>query len=79
MSESISAQLDALTAKFQTDMDGITAEQGVLHGEITTLHVELTAALANGLPVSQAQVDALAAIEAKAATLAAPVTVTPAA
>jgi hydroxymethylpyrimidine/phosphomethylpyrimidine kinase len=76
MSASITAQIDALTAKFQADMDGISAEQTELHGEISTLSAELAASQANGTPVTQAQVDALAAIETRAATLAAPVTVT---
>jgi hypothetical protein len=73
MSASISSQLDALTAKFQTDIDGITASQADLHTQITTLTGELTV----GTPVTQAQIDKLAAIEAAAAALAAPVVVTP--
>jgi hypothetical protein len=76
MSASITAQIDALTAKFQADMDGISAEQTELHGEISTLQTELAASQANGTPVTQAQVDKIAAIETRAATLAAPVTVT---
>jgi hypothetical protein len=74
MSGSISDQIDALTVKFQADMDGITAQQASLHSEIITLQAELVP----GATVQQAQIDRLAAIEATAATLAAPVVVTPA-
>jgi hypothetical protein len=73
MSGSISDQIDALTAKFQTDMDGITAQQADLHTQITTLTAELTP----GATITQAQIDKLSAIEATAATLATPVVVTP--
>jgi uncharacterized phage infection (PIP) family protein YhgE len=73
MSQSISAEIDALTAKFQTDVDAITSQIADLHSQITTLQGELTA----GSGVTQAQVDALSAIEAKASALATPVVVTP--
>jgi hypothetical protein len=74
MSQSISDEINALTAKFQADVNAITAQIGDLHNQIVALQGQIGAA---GSTVTQAQVDALAAVEAQAASLATPVVVTP--
>ena len=73
MSGTISTQIDAVTVKFQADVDAITSQIADLHAQITALQGGLTP----GATITQAQVDALAAIETQAAALATPVGVVP--
>lgn len=75
MSASISDQITALTAKFSADFDAITTEVGGFQQQIATL----TAELQPGATITQPQVDALAALEKRAAAIAATPTPTPAA
>lgn len=65
MSQTLSQQIDAATAALSAALDAINADVSTMAADLTKLLGELQP----GAVVTQAQVDALAALEAKATAI----------